>query len=72
MTTAPFNDPAAIARYAEGPTRNVSSYSSLLAVSRILLAERVPAQGRVLVLVVGADGGLELEEFAKKSPRLEL
>ena len=65
MTTAPFNDPAAIARYAEGPTRNVSSYSSLLAVSRILLAERVPAQGRVLVLVVGADGGLELEEFAK-------
>ena len=46
MTTAPFNDPAAIARYAEGPTRNVSSYSSLLAVSRILLAERVPEHGQ--------------------------
>lgn len=65
MTTAPFNDPAAIARYAEGPMRNVPGYSSLLAMSRILLAERVPEHGRVLV--AGAGGGLELEleELAK-------
>ena len=56
-TTPHFTDPAAVARYAEGPRRNVPGYDGLLRMSRILLAERVPAQGRVLV--VGAGGGLE-------------
>ena len=65
-TTPHFTDPAAIARYAEGPRRNVPGYDSLLRMSRILLAERVPAHGRVLV--VGAGGGLELEDMALAHP----
>ncbi|MBU0748415.1 MAG: class I SAM-dependent methyltransferase [Gammaproteobacteria bacterium] len=65
-TATPFTDPAAVARYAEGPRRNVPGYDSLLPMVRILLAERVPAIGRVLV--VGAGGGLELEDMALAHP----
>ncbi|MBP8091812.1 MAG: hypothetical protein KAY08_03170 [Giesbergeria sp.] len=65
-TASPFTDLAAVARYAEGPRRNVPGYDSLLRMSRILLAECVPADGRVLV--VGAGGGLELEDMALAQP----
>lgn len=65
-TASPFTDPPAVARYAEGPRRNVPGHDSLLRMSRILLAERVPAHGRVLV--VGAGGGLELEDMALAHP----
>lgn len=65
-TPSAFTDPAAVVRYAEGPRRNVPGYDSLLRMSRILLAERVPAHGRVLV--VGAGGGLELEDMALAHP----
>ena len=65
-STSLFTDPAAVARYAEAPRRNVPGYDSLLRMSRILLAERVPAHGRVLV--VGAGGGLELEDMALAHP----
>jgi len=61
-----FGDRDAVARYAEGPRRNVPGYGSLVPMTRILLAERVPADGRVLV--VGAGGGLELEDFAHAHP----
>jgi len=64
--TSAFTDPAAVARYAEGPRRKVPGYDSLLRMSRILLAEHVPADGRVLV--VGAGGGLELEDMARAHP----
>ncbi len=65
-TPSAFTDPAVVARYAEGPRRNVPGYDSLLRMSRILLAECVPADGRVLV--VGAGGGLELEDMALAHP----
>lgn len=61
-----FGDRDAVANYAEGPRRNVPGFDSLLPMTRILLAERVPPQGRVLV--VGAGGGLELENFAQAHP----
>lgn len=61
-----FSDPDMVARYAEGPLRNVPGYASVLPMTSILLAERVAAAGRVLV--VGAGGGLELEALAKAHP----
>ncbi|QDU63636.1 tRNA (cmo5U34)-methyltransferase [Planctomycetes bacterium Pan216] len=57
-----FSDPQAVARYAEGPPRTVPGFASLHRMTTLLLAERVPATGRVLVL--GAGGGLELKAFA--------
>ena len=59
----PFSDLQAVARYAEGPPRIVPGYEGMLRMTTLLLAERVPADGRVLV--VGAGGGLELKAFAQ-------
>lgn len=59
----PFSTPEAAARYAEGPPRNVPGHAALLTMTTLLLAERVPDNGRVLVL--GAGGGLELKAFAQ-------
>jgi tRNA (cmo5U34)-methyltransferase len=58
----PFSDPAAVARYAEGPPRFVPGFADLHKMTGILLAERAPADARVLVL--GAGGGLELKALA--------
>lgn len=52
--------------YAEGPPRQVPGFASLHRMVSMLLAERVPAAGRVLVL--GAGGGLELKALAKDHP----
>jgi tRNA (cmo5U34)-methyltransferase len=62
----PFTDPQAVARYAEGPPRNVPGYHAMQRMTTLLLAERVPADARVLV--VGAGGGLELKAFAEAHP----
>jgi tRNA (cmo5U34)-methyltransferase len=61
-----FSDPQAVARYAEGPVRQVPGFHALQEMASILLAERVGASGRVLVL--GAGGGLELKLFAERHP----
>ena len=61
-----FSDPRAVARYAEGPVRKVPGFHALQEMASILLAERVGATGRVLVL--GAGGGLELKAFAERHP----
>lgn len=45
--------------YIEGPPRMVPGYHSLLRMTSMLLAERTPKEGRVMVL--GAGGGLELK-----------
>lgn len=58
-----FSDPQAVARYTEGPPRFVPGYNAMLSMAAILLAERVPEDGKVLVL--GAGGGLELKAFAQ-------
>lgn len=52
--------------YAEGPPRQVPGYATLHRMVSMLLAERVPADGRVLVL--GAGGGLELKALAEAHP----
>ena len=64
----PFSDPDAVAHYAEGPVRQVPGFHGLQQMARLLLAERVPDDGHVLVLVLGAGGGLELRVFAKAHP----
>lgn len=52
--------------YADGPPRQVPGLFGLHRVMRILLEERVPVEGRILVL--GAGGGMELAEFAARQP----
>ncbi|WP_407177296.1 class I SAM-dependent methyltransferase [Bradyrhizobium sp. STM 3562] len=63
----PFSNPEAVARYAEGPPRNVPGYDAMQRMTTLLLAERVSEDARVLV--VGAGGGLELKAFAEAHPR---
>ncbi|MEZ6029510.1 MAG: class I SAM-dependent methyltransferase [Hyphomonadaceae bacterium] len=63
---APFADPQAVARYAEATARLVPGFASLQRMAAVLLAERAPANARVLVL--GAGGGLELKAFADAQP----
>lgn len=62
----PFSDPQAVAHYAEGPPRLVPGFADLQRMAGLLLAERAPADARVLVL--GAGGGLELKAFAQTYP----
>lgn len=61
-----FSDPHAVARYAEGPARQVPGFLALQRMTELLLAETVPDDGRLLVL--GAGGGLELAVFADAHP----
>jgi len=51
-------------RYAEGPPRQVPGLDGLHRMTDLLLAERVPEAGRVLVL--GAGGGMELRNLAER------
>ena len=62
MTRSPFDAQSANA-YAEGPPRQVPGFAGLHRMVALLLAERTPSNGRVLVL--GAGGGLELKAFAE-------
>lgn len=59
-------DACAARAYAEGPPRQVPGYSSLHRMVSLLLAERTPQDGRVLVL--GAGGGQELKAMAEAHP----
>jgi tRNA (cmo5U34)-methyltransferase len=61
-----FSDPQAVARYAEGPPRQVPGFADLQRMVMLLLAERAPDDARVLVL--GAGGGLEIKAFAEAQP----
>ncbi|MEQ1716033.1 MAG: methyltransferase domain-containing protein [Hyphomicrobium sp.] len=61
-----FSDPQAVAHYIDGPPRMVPGYVGMQRMTTLLLAERVPDEGQVLVL--GAGGGLELKMFAEAHP----
>ena len=61
----PFTAPSAH-DYRDGPPRQVPGYASLHRMISMLLAERAPAEARVLVL--GAGGGLELRALAEAHP----
>ena len=62
----PAFDADAASAYAEGPPRQVPGYESLHRMVSLLLAERTPADGRVLVL--GAGGGQEVKALAEAHP----
>jgi tRNA (cmo5U34)-methyltransferase len=62
-----FSNGETVARYAEGPPRFVPGFFDIHRMASVLLRERVPADGRLLVL--GAGGGLELKSFAEWNPR---
>lgn len=62
---SPFHGTHANA-YAEGPYRQVPGLDGLHRIMSLLLAERTPREGRVLVL--GAGGGLELRALAADHP----
>lgn len=61
-----FSDPQAVARYVDGPRRYVPGLEALHRMVCVLLAERAPADAKVLVL--GAGGGLELKALAEAQP----
>ncbi|ENY83187.1 class I SAM-dependent methyltransferase [Sphingopyxis sp. MC1] len=61
-----FRDPAAVARYSEGPRRFVPGLDGLHRMTGLLLAERVPVDAHILVL--GAGGGSEMKAMADAHP----
>ena len=65
-----FNAPQTVAHYTAGVLRQVPGLHALHQMAGLLLRERVPADGRVLVL--GAGGGLELRAFAEAWPQWHL
>lgn len=52
--------------YLDGPPQQVPGFSSLHRMVGLLLAERLPSNGRVLVL--GAGGGMEIDALAQAQP----
>lgn len=62
-----FSDPTVVSRYAENAARMVPGLRDLPKMAAALLAERAPADARILVL--GAGGGLELKVFAELQPQ---
>ena len=64
--SAAFSDRDSVARYAEGPPKQVPGFRDMQRMVALLLAERVPGDGAALIL--GAGGGLELKLFAEGQP----
>jgi tRNA (cmo5U34)-methyltransferase len=63
----PFDDPRAVAAYAEGPPRLVPGFVDMQRMALLLLREGAPDDAHILV--VGAGGGLELKRFAEAEVR---
>lgn len=64
-----FDDPLHVDTYAERVARMVPAYQQVHQMASILMAERAPEDGRILVL--GAGGGLETKAFAEAHPGWE-
>jgi tRNA (cmo5U34)-methyltransferase len=64
--TPPAFGAAHAGSYVQGPPRQVAGFDGLDRMMSLLLAERVPADGRILVL--GAGGGLEIKSLADAHP----
>ena len=62
----PFSGSTIVSGYAENAARMVPGLRDLPKMAAALLAERAPADARILVL--GAGGGLELKAFADMQP----
>lgn len=65
-----FDDPSAVAGYAERAKRQVPGFTDLQRMALLLLAEHAP--GAADILVLGAGGGLELKLFAEMQTRWQL
>lgn len=65
-----FDDPTAVAGYAERAKRQVPGFADLQRMAMLLLAEHAP--GAADILVLGAGGGLELKVFAEAQPEWRL
>lgn len=61
-----FGDASLVDTYTERAPRTVPGYHDVHTMASVLLAERAPADARVLVL--GAGGGLEVKAFATAHP----
>lgn len=62
-----FDDPDFVAGYVQkGPPAFVPGHSGLLQTAGVLLAERAPEDGHILI--VGAGGGLDTRTFARMQP----
>ena len=62
-----FSDPTFVAKYVEkGPPAFVPGHSGLLQATGVLLAERAPPNGQILI--VGAGGGLDTRALALAQP----
>jgi tRNA (cmo5U34)-methyltransferase len=62
-----FSDPEFVARYVEkGPAAFMPGHSGALQMTAVLLAEKAPQDGRILV--VGAGGGLDTRALALARP----
>lgn len=62
-----FADPNVVSRYVEqGPPAFMPGHAGVLHMAGVLLAERTPANG--VVLVVGAGGGLDTRALARAGP----
>lgn len=62
-----FSDPKIVSEYAQRTARIVPGLSDMHRMASIIIGQKIPNEGRILVL--GAGGGLELAAFAQMQPQ---
>ncbi|HYC67820.1 class I SAM-dependent methyltransferase [Brevundimonas sp.] len=66
LSAQPFSERTALASYTQNARRTVPGFDSMHLMASVLLAQRAPQGGRILVL--GAGGGMELRLLAEARP----